>query len=308
MPTIQQGLHTDATPILRMENEFLQLDIAPAVGGKITSLIDISSGHDFLWRNPALKLARLSPYSEYDPNFYGGIDELLPNDLPETFNGIQNPDHGELWTTSMEYRVENGELVLSAFLPVSKLHYTRRIALRIGAPYVDVHYRIDNLSGEERVFLWKLHAALAIGPGDQIVCPARIGQVVDLQWSRWDTLAPFHWPHVGTDRADVIPPCNGTTDFFYLYNLESGRIGLRRNATNLLFEYQFDTKVFPYAWLFASYGGFDGHYVAVLEPCTTMPLSVNEAAKLNQCTVLAPGAGIETTVTIYAGRCERVAG
>jgi len=291
----------DSTPILRMENEFLRLDIAPAVGGKITSLIDKASGHDFLWRNAALTLAPLIAYSEYDPNFYGGIDELIPSDLPETFNGVQNPDHGELWTTPLEHWLEGDELVLSALLPVSQLRYTRRIALRAGAPCVDIHYRIENLSDEERIFLWKLHAALAIEPGDQILCPAQTGQVVDLEWSRRDTLAPFQWPHVGDDRVDVIPPRDGTLDFFYLYNLQAGRIGLHRKADDLLFAYQFDTSVFPYAWLFASYGGFDGHYVAILEPCTTMPLSVNEAAKLNQCSVLAPGAHIETRVSIYAG-------
>jgi hypothetical protein len=257
-----------------------------------------------------LKLTSHAPYSDYDPNFYGGIDELIPNDLPETLNGIQSPDHGELWTTSLEYQVQDNKLVLSALLSLSKLRYTRRIALRPGAPFVQIDYSIANLSGEERIFLWKLHAALVIEPGDQIVCPARTGQVVDLQWSRWNTLAPFEWPHVGHnsvhERADVVPPRGNTMDFFYLYNLETGRMGLRRTADNLYFEYQFDTKIFPYAWLFASYGGFDGHYVAVLEPCTTMPLSVNEAAKLKQCTVLAPGASIETKISIYAGAFERV--
>lgn len=301
MALIQEALYTDGTPILRMENEFLQLEIAPSVGGRMTSLVDKSSGYDFLWRNAGLKLEKLAPYSEYDPNFYGGIDELLPNDIPETLHGIQSPDHGELWTASLESNVENGEVALTGLLPLSSLKYERRIALRADAPFVDTHYRITNLAGEERAFLWKLHAALAIEPGDRIVCPADIGQVVDLAWSRWDTLAPFAWPFIGQERADVVPQPNGTMDFFYLQNLNMGRIGLLRRAANLRFEYHFDTNVFPYAWLFASYGGFDGHYVAILEPCTAMPLSVNEAANLRQCTVLAAGESIETTVSIYAG-------
>ena len=75
----------------------------------------------------------------------------------------------------------------------------------------------------------------------------------------------------------------------------------RRDSQNLTFEYRFDTEIFPYAWYFASFGGFDGHYMAILEPCTTMPLSVNEAAQLGQCSVLESGELIETTVTIYAG-------
>jgi hypothetical protein len=37
--------------------------------------------------------------ADYDSNFYGGIDELIPNDIPENIDGIDDPDHGELWTT-----------------------------------------------------------------------------------------------------------------------------------------------------------------------------------------------------------------
>ena len=72
-------------------------------------------------------------------------------------------------------------------------------------------------------------------------------------------------------------------------------------AKGLTFEYRFDTAVFPYVWYFASYGGFDGHVVAVVEPCTTMPLSVSAAAALGQCSLLESGEGLATQVQIYAG-------
>jgi hypothetical protein len=93
-------------------------------------------------------------------------------------------------------------------------------------------------------------------------------------------------------------------DFLFLYDLDVGEIGWKSASRGLEFSYHFDVNVFPYAWYFASYGGFDGHYTAILEPCTTMPLSVNEAAKLGQCSVLEAGERIETRVTIYAGPAE----
>jgi hypothetical protein len=68
-----------------------------------------------------------------------------------------------------------------------------------------------------------------------------------------------------------------------------------------LFSIQYDQKVFPFQWYFASYGGFMNHYTVVPEPCSSMPLSVNEAAQLGQCSVLMPGENIVTTVRIYAG-------
>jgi len=94
--TIRDDLTLDGTPLVRLESDLLQLDIAPSVGGRGISLIYKPAGYQFLWRNQALKLERLEPFSEYDPNFYGGIDELLPNDIPEEVNGVDSPDNGEV--------------------------------------------------------------------------------------------------------------------------------------------------------------------------------------------------------------------
>lgn len=302
MVSIEQGRAVDGVPIVRLENASLRVDVAPAVGGRVISLIDKATGYEFLWRNARLKLERLSPGSPYDPNFYGGIDELIPNDIPEPLNGVDSPDHGELWTAALEGALDGESLVLSGVLPLSGLRYWRRMTLRGDSPYLDIDYRIENGAGQRRIFLWKLHAALRIAPGDRIECPARTARVVDLQWSRWHTLEPFAWPMVEGQRADVIPPNNNTVDFLFLYDLQEGRMAWRSATMGLTFAYTFDVNVFPYAWYFASYGGFDGHYTAILEPCTTMPLSVNEAAQLGQSSVLDPGQRIETRVTIYAGK------
>jgi hypothetical protein len=175
------------------------------------------------------------------------------------------------------------------------------MTLRDNGPWIDLDYRISNPAGSERCFLWKLHAALNIRAGDLIVCPAQKGQVVDLAWSRHATLQPFAWPIVENQRADLIPDQDGTVDFYYLYDLTEGRIAWQRPSPGLEFSYHFDRRVFRYAWLFGSYGGFNGHYTAILEPCTAMPLSVNEAAAKGQCTRLGPGEKLETRVSIYAG-------
>ena len=304
MVEIRQGLSIDQTPIVRLENNYLQVDVVPAVGGRIVNMVDKESGYSFLWRNERLKLEKLPAGSEYDPNFYGGVDELLPNDIPETINGVDSPDHGELWTLGLAHRLEGETLVLSGALPLAGLRYERKMSLRPDSPYLDLDYRLENPTGQRREFLWKLHAAVRIGAGDEIECPARTARVVDPAWSRWDKTEPFGWPQIQGQRADQIPPYNGTLDFLFLYDLAAGRMAWKQAGGQLTFAYTWDLKVFPYAWYFASFGGFDGHYMAILEPCTTMPLSVNEAAGLGQCSVLEPGENIETQVTIYAGAVQ----
>ena len=290
--------------IVRLRSPQLEVDVAPGVGGRIVQIRYLPSGHAFLWNNAGLILELLPHGSEYDPNFYGGIDELIPNDIPETIEGTFCADHGELWTTPLDWHWEETTLVMEGRLPFFGLSYVPE-RLRNDSPIIELRDPIANECAASRHFLWKLHSAIAVSPGDRIECPARHPQVVDLQYSRFGTLEPFAWPEIEGRRADVVPDNDGTVDFFYLYDLDSGRIAWTRPAHQLKFEYRFDRSVFPFAWLFASYGGFDGHYTVVLEPCTTMPISVNAAMANGRCSHLGPGDVLETDVAIYAGPSER---
>lgn len=301
MSTIRQDLQLDGVPVVRLESAQLQVDVAPRVGGRVVRLIDRKSGYDFLWRNDNLPLELKPTGSEYDPNFYGGIDELLPNDLAEPINGVDCPDHGELWTTPLTLDISGGCLTMRGRLGRFGLEYQRQMRLRPDSPWLDFKYRIANSTDQPRHFLWKLHAALAAQEGDLIECPARQAQIVDPAWSRFKTTAPFPWPKLEGRVTNTVPARNGTMDFFYLFHLSAGEMFWRRPGSGLKFGYQFDTKVFPFAWLFASWGGFLGHYTIILEPCTAMPMSVNEAAAKGQCSFLEPGQVLETNVSLYAG-------
>ena len=66
------------------ENAHLRIVVVPAMGGKIASIYNKMLDREFLWTDTGLSLQTLPPGSEYDPNFYGGMDELIPNDIPET--------------------------------------------------------------------------------------------------------------------------------------------------------------------------------------------------------------------------------
>jgi galactose mutarotase-like enzyme len=284
--------------VVRLGNERLSVDVAPAVGGRIISLKSNATGYEFLWRNARLPLVQLPAGSEYDPNFYGGVDELLPNDPPETIGGVAMPDHGELWTLPLSAKTDDGELFLRGELPLTGFSYERRISLLPGEAGLALQYRITNTTAQGKPFLWKLHAALNIAPGDRIDCPAQSAVVLDPAWSRWKTRSAFAWPRVDGDRADIIPPKDGTTDFLCLSGLTRGEMSWQSASKRRSFTYRFDPKVFPYAWYFASYGGFFDHYTAVLEPCTCRDTSVNEAYAAGACTFLKPGESLQTTVTI----------
>lgn len=267
--------------------------IIPGIGGRVVSLVHCPQNREVLWQNPRLSLAPCPPGSEYDPNFYGGIDELIPCDIPETIDGIFCPDHGELWTLPLEHEIHGDSLTLAGRLPHFGLDYRRSIRLDGNCMVCDYH--IANSTVSERHFMWKLHAALAVSPGDRIDCPAATARVADPQWSRRQSAAPFAWPNAGGLDQSRVPAPDGSTEFLFLYDLAEGYMALQA-ADGTRIECRFDLAVFPCCWYFASHGAMGGIYTAVLEPCTTMPLSVNDAWKDGFCSRLQPREPVETTV------------
>lgn len=287
--------------ILRGENEQIRFDIAPALGGKIMSVYNKVLQKEFLWHNSHLLPGKNAPGADYDTNFWGGIDELIPNDIPETVDGIAYPDHGELWTTALQSEVAGDKLTVSGKLPLSELYYQKTIWLDKDLPVIHLQYKIRNEAGTVRHFLWKLHAALAVAAGDKLATSARKARSVYPDNSRFKTPDVFQWPMIENVDAAVVPPFNHSMDFFYLYDIPAPEMGMLSKEGQHLFKYSYDVEVFPFQWYFASYGKFNEHYTVILEPASAMPVSVNEASDLDQCSVLAPGEEINSVVKIYAG-------
>jgi hypothetical protein len=298
---IRDDLNCDGHPLIRLESDELRVDVAPGIGGRIVSIFNKALQHEFLWKNERLSLTLCAPGSKYDQNFYGGIDEMLPSDLVEAIGEVDSPDHGELWTTPLTHTIEKHTLIMAGTLGICGLRYEKRMTLDVDAPRIQLDYGITNAADAERAFMWKMHAAVAIEAGDVIECPAKKGRAEYLEWSRWDSLEPFDWPMIQGQPAHIIPLIGSGADFFCLYDLERGEVTWHRPSLGASFKYTFDTSVFPCVWWFASYGQLDGHYVAVLEPCTSLRLSVADAMPARECSILAPGETLDTSLTLYAG-------
>jgi hypothetical protein len=287
--------------IISAESALLKVDLVPAAGGRIIRICNKKLGKDFLWTNSGAELAAHAQGADYDSNFFGGIDELIPNDMPEKIGGIEYPDHGELWTTHLNALVSENAITVEGLLPLSGLHYRKTLRLDPEEPLIDLDYRIRNDSDTERAFLWKLHAALLIEAGDYLHTDAKKAMVVDPAYSRFKETGEFNWPRIEDVNASLVPEKNDSVDFFYLYDITKGEMGLVTGEGKYLFSYRYDKSIFPFQWYFASYGGFLNHYTAILEPCSGMPMSVEEAKKKNQCSILKAGEELNSTVQIYAG-------
>ena len=280
--------------MVRMENDALRVEVLPEFGGKIWTLEHRQSRRQFLWHHPRLRLGRLPIGANYDDHFFGGFDELLPNDAPEKVNGECLVDHGELWTTPLEAQVEGEQLLLCGKLPITPISYEKTVRLEQNSLSLD--YRLTNLAGRPLDVLWKLHPALRISEGTEIVVPARRARAADLQWSRRKSLDEFDWQK--EKSLHLVPSLTGGAEFLYLLDLSEGQCELRHPKEGWSFRMTFPKEIFSSVWVFASFGGWRELEVLVLEPCTTPQLSLAESAKNGQCLHLQPKQTVAATVRV----------
>jgi hypothetical protein len=281
-------------PAVRLDNDALRVEVLPTLGGKIWTIEHRPARRQFLWHHPRHRLRALPVGASYDDHFFGGFDELLPNDLPERVNGEALVDHGELWTTPLEAHVAGDRLILNGRLPITPLAYRKMLRLEDNALWLD--YKLTNLGRRPLDLLWKLHPALRISEGAEIVVPAKTARVADPSWSRAPEPAEFDWPA----RADRhrVPPLTGSSEFLYLLDLSEGTCALRHPAERWAFKLTFPKDIFSSVWVFASFGGWRDLEVLILEPCTIPQLSLAECAKERKCLHLEPNLSIEATVKV----------
>ena len=142
--------------VIAGENNHIRFEIAPAAGGKIISVYNKKLKKEFLWRNTNLQFETHKSGADYDSNFFGGIDELIPNDIPENVDGIDYPDHGELWTTALEYELVKDTISVFGKLKLSGLYYKKTISLDTDSPAINLQYTIRNESDFTRIFFMEV--------------------------------------------------------------------------------------------------------------------------------------------------------
>ena len=290
----------------RLDNGRVRVQLLPAFGARIWTLADLDFGVQWVWHNPKVPLKTPADGASYDENWAGGWEELFPNDALGSFDGRELPDHGEWWSSrwSAEEIEDGGRPAVRLTLATRAVAATceKIVSLVEGRKAVRVRYRIENTGKTELRFMLKQHLALSIEPGDRLELPGGALRAVNPEFStRLGSAGPFDWP-TGRDKAgkpvdiSLVPPQGRDKEFVYVSDLPEGWAGVRRGERRL--RMRFDKKIFPHCWFFMDFGGWNGLYTAVLEPCTQWPKDMPEAAAAGRVAKMAPGEALETEVEV----------
>jgi hypothetical protein len=296
-----------------LENPATRIVVLPALGGKIISLVDKRVDGELLWRNSRVPLLPAAFGSSYDDQFFGGWDELYPNDMAEELAGEPVPDHGELWAVPWAWTVGSAAdqvwLELTVCGAVTGTEVMKRLTLGTGSVLV-IDYRITNAGRIDQPFLWKSHVAVELRPDTVIDMAAGEVLVHEFGLPRARPAdGSFTWPYLSADgvRHDLraLPDTTerGVSEFLIATTLERGECSVLHPSDQTGFRLLWDRADLPSCWLFASYGGgWRGLDVLVLEPCTGFPLSVNDGIEAGTHQILAAGATKSWQLTARVGR------
>jgi len=307
-PTCVSELTLHGLRTIVLENDLLRVVMLPEAGAKIWQIRYKPLDIDLLWNNPSVPPSRQPLYANYDDIWSGGWDELFPNDEPGTLQGLDLPDHGELWTGVWDAEpLQLGDATgvhLRYSTPLSHFLVEKTLVLRPRSATLEVSYKLTNQGTGTWPFLFKLHPAFAVSPHHRIDFPS-MTVVRETEFEGTLSGAPrvFPWPNVSLDEGNTVldlrqvpDPSSRALHFFYGTELSAGWCGVTNQERRFVAALRFDPKVFSSCWLFATHGGWRDLNVVVLEPATGYPLRIQSMIDEGRALSLAPGEKLETTI------------
>lgn len=256
---------------IKLENEFIFVDIDISHGGKPVKIIDKKNNINWVWYNSdQQKYFKPKKYSDYDTQWIGGYEELYPNDKVEIIGGREAPDHGELWSSNWKIINQSTEsLEISTRGYFSKTLVNKKFKLVKNK--LNVNYDLSEINLEK--FLFKLHLALPID-----------NNKIDFIFDRFKKVDNNFGNIVSSKNLNnflsSINENQDSNDFVYFYGVD-GKVYIQDQNENEL-KLTYDKETLPYFWIFQSRGGWNKLNVNVLEPCNSGLKDIEDAYEQNK--------------------------
>ncbi|OME89738.1 MULTISPECIES: DUF5107 domain-containing protein [Paenibacillus] len=155
--------------IIFLENDYVQIQIMPQIGGRIYRAIDKTNNYDFVYHNQVIKPALVGLAG---PWISGGIEFNWPqHHRPNTFGEVEwsltdHPDGSKtVWVGEIDRMY--GTKVSTGF------------TLYPGKAYLEIHAQMYNRTSEPQTFLWWANPAVAVNDHTQSVFPPDVHAVFD---------------------------------------------------------------------------------------------------------------------------------
>ncbi len=301
---------------VRVENGLVSMVLIPALGGKLSSLRDLRTGREWLWRNPRAGFRAHAYGASYvrDAN-EGGWDECFPTvaecEYPlSPWRGVKVPDHGEIWSQPWNLsitRSKDGALSLCTAAAGQQFPYRfeRTISLRPASSTFRLDYTLTSYADRNMAFIWSAHPLFSIEPGMRVEVPhdAAFNTFSSLPADAIPTTKAFSWPpeiHSGDRQVNLLElPVGLQLPEGFAFKIWSMALSIGQAALYTAdgkLEFAFDPRSVPQLGIWLNIGGWAGdggepfEHLAI-EPCIGAQDSLQEAVeKFDTYAVLPAGA------------------
>jgi galactose mutarotase-like enzyme len=244
---------TDEVAAVRLSSAELEVDVLPANGADVQSIVDRRTGVNLLWTSPWG--TNLQPddaptsRERWLTRAWGGWQLLLPNTGDEaTEGGTTWGFHGEAGMRAWEVAVaESSELVETLDLETVPLALRR--AYRVDGPTLSVETTVRNRSAAPVEFLWGEHPTYseAFAAGATLEIDAATVRVELADGVGVEAGDRLDWPGPDLDRLPARTPSRFL--FGFLDGLTEGTYRVRNDRLGLAARLSWPLDAFPCVWL-----------------------------------------------------------
>jgi hypothetical protein len=262
-PTKHSIRERDGFEEVTLANGEISVSVIPALGGKVTSLRNLHSGREWMWRPADFGGYFASPLgTAFQDGTLAGWDECLPTIAPCLCKDRKLPDHGEVWTAACAFDEDDlrrGIIHTSLALPLSPLRLSRRLHLE-GSNLV-ARYLLENTGPDEEAYIWAMHPLFSIEAGDRLELPPEVRT----------QLPPGNW----TETLAPGPPDEALKAFARVDGPIS--VGIQGIAPGRSLSIAWNGRDHPVLGLWLTRGGWHGHHHLALEPTSSCHDALDEA-------------------------------
>jgi galactose mutarotase-like enzyme len=251
-----------------IENYRMRVEIVPDLGGKLVSLLNKTSGKEWLLdsgRRPFKKPVYGSNFTDWDMS---GWDECFPTINACAIRTLANkeislPDHGEVWSLPWSCEIQGPSIVCSVEGVRLPYRLTRSISF-LPTGHIRLAYKADNLGEEPLPFLWTAHPQFSISEPTRILLPDSMQSVLCVYGGK-HLLSGGNYDIAAFQTIQPVPTGDGKK-FYYPGNVPIGWSGLYGQESGNYLIISVPVETVPYLGIWIDEGSFNDRVTCALEP------------------------------------------
>ena len=291
-------------PAYELATERLSCVVLPTPGAKIVSIFDKKYNRE--WLVPPMREIRETEYGgAFTQECMCGWDEMLPTIDRCDWNGIEFPDHGELWGIPWRAEADSASLTLS----VSGIHWPFKFSRKMALPEdnkIRMTYTLKNGGDLRMAWLWAAHPQFAVDEGTRIVLPDEVNEVINVL--EGDPVLgtagkAYSWPNGSPDPAAALDRIRSVKHQscrkVYIppeVHIDHAALLDERNGCGL--KLSWDAVRVPYCGIWVDEGAYNARPVAAIEPTTGYYDSLITASRNNRLAYLDPDASVSWYIDV----------